>query len=41
MAATADLARVFERDLAHLHAAVLFEVGPWGVYYRDVILLVA
>ena len=32
---------VLEGHLTDSHAAILFEVIPWGVYYGDVVLLVA
>lgn len=35
-----DLLVVLEAYLAHGHAAVLLEVGPWGVDDGDVVLLV-
>jgi len=35
------LALVLEADLADVHAAVLFEVGPWRVDDGDVVLFVA
>ena len=34
------LALVLEADLADVHAAVLFEVGPWRVDDGDVVLFV-
>lgn len=36
-----DLLVILEADLAHCHAAVLFQVGPWRVDDSNVVLLVA
>ena len=36
-----DLPVVLEAHLAGGHAAILLKVGPRGVYYSDIVLLVA
>lgn len=36
-----DLAGVFEADLADFHAAILLQVGPWGIDDCNIVLLVA
>jgi hypothetical protein len=36
-----NFAGILEADLANFHAAVLLEVGPWGVDDCDVVFLVS